>query len=161
MKKKVALIILLALVILQFFRIDKSVPDHQKDDDFFNHHVAKKEVQLLIENTCYDCHSYQTKYPFYSEIAPISWWLADHIAEGREHLNFSAWGSYSSDKAIHKLEECFEEVEEGEMPLWSYKLTHFNAQLTEQEKNTLILWFKSQYDYLKRTEQSAKNNIHE
>lgn len=156
MKNKIFLALLAVLVIIQFFRIDKSLPEYNPEDDFFQHHVAKAEVQLLIESTCYDCHSYKTTYPFYSEVAPISWFLADHIEEGREHLNFSTWGSYSAKKAAHKLEECFEEVEEGEMPLWSYTLTHFDAQLTDQERNTLVLWFKSQYDYMKSNQHSAK-----
>ena len=157
MKKKILLAIAAVLVIIQFLRIDKSAPEYNSEDDFFQHHVATKEVQLLIESTCYDCHSYKTNYPFYSEIAPVSWWLADHIEDGRKHLNFSSWGTYEFKKAAHKLEECFEEVEEGEMPLWSYKLTHFDAQLTDQERNTLVIWFKSQYDFMKSANQSANN----
>tara|TARA_R110002049_G_scaffold98598_6_gene240051 strand:+ start:163 stop:636 length:474 start_codon:yes stop_codon:yes gene_type:complete len=157
MKKKIIIGLVAVLVIIQFFRIDTNVPEYSQEDDFFQHHVATKEVQVLIESTCYDCHSYKTKYPFYSEIAPISWFLADHIEEAREHLNFSEWGNYTDKRAAHKLEECYEEVEEGEMPLWSYKLTHFDAQLSDQERNTLVIWFKSQYDYMKSTKQSANN----
>lgn len=157
MKKKIGLALLVVFILIQFIRIDKSVPEYSEEDDFFQHHVARQDVQILIESTCYDCHSFKTNYPIYSEIAPISWLLADDIEEAREHLNFSNWGKYTEEKALHKLEECFEKVEEGEMPLWSYKLTHLDAHLTDQEKNTLVLWFKSQYDYIKTTNQSANN----
>ena len=74
-------------------------------------------MTTLLESACYDCHSYKTKYQWYSNIAPVSWWLGHNVEEGREHLNFSTWGNYPTEKAEHKLEECAEEVDEGEMPL--------------------------------------------
>jgi hypothetical protein len=96
-----------------------------------------------MKTTCYDCHSEETKTPWYAQVAPFSWWINDHINEGKEHLNFSAFGTYSAKKAAHKMEECYEELEKGEMPLTSYTITHADARLSDEQKATLINWFKS------------------
>ena len=144
MLKKVGLGLLVVFIVCQFFTIDKSVPEHTKEEDFFTHHVATEELQILIESACYDCHSYKTEYPFCSNIAPISWWLAEHIEDGRKHLNFSKWTTYSDKKADHKLEECVEELEKGEMPLEEYTYTHAEAKLNEEQRELLMIWFKAQ-----------------
>lgn len=99
------------------------------------------DVEILLKGICYDCHSYQSKYPWYSNFAPLSWWIDDHIEEGREHLNFSIWGNYSAEKKEHKAEECVEEVGEGEMPLTSYQIAHADARLTDEERKLLTDWF--------------------
>lgn len=143
MLKKIGLVILAIVVILQFFRIDKENPKVIPRKDFITQTNPPEEVKKLITTSCYDCHSNTTKYPWYSNVAPISWWLADHIEEGREELNFSEWADYSLKKKIHKMEECWEMIEEGEMPLESYLITHGDAVLTADEKELLIEWFKS------------------
>ncbi|MEP2026185.1 heme-binding domain-containing protein, partial [Reichenbachiella sp.] len=97
----------------------------------------------IIKTSCYDCHSYHTKYPWYTNVAPLSWWIGDHIEEGREHFNLSEWGAYSEKKALHKLEEFYEEVEEGEMPLTSYTLIHGEASLSDEQVKKLVTWVKS------------------
>ena len=129
-------------IVLQFFRIDTSVPKYDADKDFIVMTAPSVEVESLLKNACYDCHSFATEYPWYAEVAPVSWWLQHHVEEGREHLNFSVWGTYSPEKAAHKLEECIEEIEEGEMPLKSYTLTHGGAKLSAKEKATLIAFFE-------------------
>jgi len=143
--KKIGLLIAAAIVIMQFFRIDKSVPEMNEMDDFISQTNPPEKVKVILKNACYDCHSYKTQYPWYSNIAPVSWWLKDHIDEGREHLNFSIWRRYDLKRKKHKLEECWEEVEHGEMPLENYLYTHEEALLTKEEKETLITWFKSLY----------------
>lgn len=104
---------------------------------------APAEVLSILERACYDCHSNQTSWPWYSRIAPVSWMVADHVEEGREHLNFSEWDSYALDKQTHKIEEVWEEIEEGEMPLWQYTLIHRDAVLSDQEKETIRQWSQS------------------
>ena len=143
MIKKILLVLLALFVIIQFFRIDRDTPERQAKNDFLVLTNAPSEVSVIMKNACYDCHSYETDYPWYSQIAPISWLLNDHVVEGREHLNFSEWGTYSAKKADHKLEECFEEVDEGEMPLKGYTLMHGDAKLSTEEKNVLTDFFKS------------------
>ena len=93
-----------------------------------------------ITSTCYDCHSNNTEYPWYNNIAPISYWLADHVKDGKKHLNFSDWESYSVKKKAHKLEEVAEMMEDGEMPLKEYTWIHEEAQLSEEQKNDVISW---------------------
>ena len=111
-------------------------------NDFISLTEPTMEVEGILRNACYDCHSNETKFPWYAHVAPVSWWLSDHIQEGREELNFSDWGTYSEKRSDHKLEECIELVEEGEMPLNSYTWTHGNAVLSDTDKSTLIEFFK-------------------
>lgn len=133
----------LIFALMQLIRIDKSVPDINMQNDFIGMTNPPENVKTILKNACYDCHSYETKYPWYAEIAPVSWMLKKHINEGREEMNFSLWGTYSAKKADHKLEEAVELVEEGEMPLSSYTMAHEEAKLTKEQKDTLIDWLKS------------------
>ena len=137
----VALAVVVLFIVLQFFKIDTSVPKFDTDKDFIAMTAPSDAVVTLLKNACYDCHSYATEYPWYAEVTPISWWLQHHVEEGREHLNFSLWGTYSTEKSMHKLEECTEEVEGGEMPLKSYTFTHGDVKLSAKEKATLVAFF--------------------
>lgn len=149
MRKKIfqysLLILVAALVIMQFFQIDKSSPEIVPAEDFLVAMNPPEDVKMLLENACYDCHSHHTVYPWYSNIAPVSWWLKDHVDDARKHLNFSIWTTYSPKKAAHKLEECFEMVEETEMPMKSYLITHGEARITDAERLKLVGWFKAKY----------------
>ena len=141
--KKVLIFLLVVLVIMQFFRIDKTNPKVEKAKDLIAITNPPAVIEKMLRSACYDCHSNETKYPWYSNVAPVSWVLADHIKEGREYLNFSKWGDYSEDKANHKLHECEEEVEHKEMPIKGYTLTHGDADLSDEQREKLADWFKS------------------
>ncbi|MCB9223257.1 MAG: heme-binding domain-containing protein [Crocinitomicaceae bacterium] len=143
MKKKILIALLIILVGIQFIRIDTTTNEMDPNQDFLALTNAPKEVSDLMHNACYDCHSNETKYPWYSQIAPISWWVGHHIDEGKHHLNFSEWGSYEPKRADHKLEECVEEVEHGEMPMDSYTWMHSDAKLSDEEKEMLMAFFQS------------------
>lgn len=138
--KKIAIALLIVLVGMQFFRPEKN----QAEGDYVAAFVAETqpspEVQGILKSACYDCHSANTNYPWYSNVAPISYWLADHIEEGKEHLNFSDWTNYTDKKKDHKLEELVEEVKEGEMPLNEYTWTHADARLTQEQITALLTW---------------------
>lgn len=142
--KRFLLLLLLAFIVMQFFRPDRSNPKFEASNDLIAMTNPPKEIESLLRNACYDCHSNETRYPWYSNVAPVSWWLQNHIEEGREHLNFSNWGTFEVKKQNHKLHECEEEVEEGEMPLKSYTWTHGDAKLTSQQKKELAEWFEAQ-----------------
>jgi hypothetical protein len=101
------------------------------------------DVQTVLAKACYDCHSNQTRYPWYTHVQPIGWWLAWHVAEGREHLNFSEFGNYAAKRQAKKLKEITEELAENEMPLASYTWVHRDAVLTEAEKKLLTDWVRS------------------
>lgn len=141
--KKILLILLGVFVVMQFFRITKTNATVVASNDFISITQPNAEVKALLESACYDCHSNQTRYPWYSEVAPVSWWLQHHVDEGKEHLNFSEWGTYSEKRSDHKLEECAEEVEHGEMPLDSYTWTHSDAKLTAEQRELLEDFFTS------------------
>jgi len=141
-KKKIALLIVLILLGIQAIRPNRAVPKVDPAKDFVKIYDGDKATEDLFKSACYDCHSYETKYPWYSEIAPVSWIVQDHIREGREHINFSEWGNRGKAKRAHALEEMAEETLEGEMPLKGYVLIHEEANLTEDQKRQLVNWWK-------------------
>ena len=92
--------------------------------------AATRDVAVAV---CFDCHSNETVWPWYSNIAPISWRLQQHVDEGREKLNFSEWGTGEQE-----TDEIVETVREGEMPPWDYLLMHPEARLSDAELQTFI-----------------------
>jgi len=141
--KKIGIALLSLLIIFQFFRINKTNPAVDKFQDFIIITKAPPEIAAMLRVSCYDCHSNEVTYPWYTNIAPFSWWIKQHVNEGSRHLNFSVWGTYKSRKADKKLKECVENIEEGEMPMTSYTLMHSNARLSSEQKATLEAWFNS------------------
>lgn len=124
----------------QFFRIDRSIPEVDPTQHFEQLMQPPAAIASTLKNACYDCHSYETQYPWYAGVAPVSWILANHIKEGREHLNFSIWGTYSAEDRPEILEEMAEVISEGEMPLAGYAAMHPEARLDEAQKSALIDW---------------------
>ncbi|HHH50693.1 MAG TPA: cytochrome C [Saprospiraceae bacterium] len=141
--KRIGLGLIVFLVLAQFVRIDKTNPPVQAENDFINMMNASPNITAMLKTSCYDCHSYETKYPWYTNVAPVSWWIRAHINGAREELNFSEWGTYSDKRKKHKLEECAELIGEDEMPLKSYLLQHAEARLSAAQKTELVNWFKS------------------
>lgn len=140
--KKVLVILLVLFVIIQFFRIDKTNPPVNKGMDFLTVKNTPEPVATNIRNACYDCHSNETKYPWYCNVQPFAWFLKDHIDEGRKELNFSTYATYEPKRQAHKMEEAAELVQNGEMPLESYLLMHAEAKLTDAQKKEMISYFK-------------------
>ena len=101
------------------------------------------EVQEILKTSCSDCHSNNTIYPWYSEIAPVSWYLASHVNEGKEHLNFSEWASYNENQKSHIIKDIEEELQDKEMPLKSYLIIHENAKMTENQYKIMLDWVKT------------------
>lgn len=162
--RNILLGLLSILIILQFFQIDKTNPTAPESEDLLSVTNPPEEVATLLKTVCYDCHSYQTQYPWYAYIQPMGWWLKDHIEEGREDLNFSKWTSYPADRAAHKMEEAAEEVAEGHMPLPSYTWAHADARLSDEQRNRMVAWFEAKEAELKPaggTEPSAGEQAEE
>jgi hypothetical protein len=144
MRRKILISIFIILAVIQFKRIDKSNPETDVSADFVASLVnAEPEISKLIRNACYDCHSNETTYPWYTDVAPISWWIKGHVDHGREELNFSRWNTYNQERKSHKMEECAEKVEEKDMPLKSYTWLHPPAKLTDAERDKLVQFFNS------------------
>lgn len=140
MRKKILLIVLGAFVLIQFFRPDRSV--NKSSQIALNQIFSDKEALNLFQGACKDCHSNETSYPWYSEVAPVSWIIQHHINEGREHANFSLWNTYNKDQKRKILEEAVEEIERDKMPMGGYRLLHSEANLTARAKEKLIAAFK-------------------
>ncbi|KAA1243930.1 heme-binding domain-containing protein [Aquimarina sp. RZ0] len=138
--KKIGLLLAVVLVILQFIRPDKNEMGYESVAYFENDTKPGVAIKKILKSNCYDCHSNQTIYPWYAEVAPVSYWLSHHVDEGKEHFNVSDWEQYSDKKKDHKLDELIEEVEEGEMPLSSYTWIHGN--LEKEDKEVLIAWVR-------------------
>lgn len=140
MTKKIVLILLAALVVIQFIR-----PEKNEGAVYTEAHLATavdvpEHVKNILGKACNDCHSNNTRYPWYYNTQPLAWWLAHHVEEGKEELNFSEFGGYKIKRKLHKLEEIAEMVKEGEMPMESYVMMHGEAKLSEEEKQMLINW---------------------
>lgn len=133
-------LIVSGFLVIQFIRPTRNSGNiHGK-----NHikHVVNvpQNVESILVKTCYDCHSNNTNYPWYTNIQPVGWWMQNHVDEGKEELNFSEFKTYKLKRQRHKLHECEEMIEENEMPLDSYLWIHSEAKLTEKEKQILINW---------------------
>lgn len=136
--KGILVLALIVLVALQFIRPEKNREGYTSVAAFETETKPSAKVAAILKESCYDCHSNQTYYPWYAEVAPFSLWLDDHIKEGKKHFNVSDWNNYTIKKKEHKLEELVEMVEKDEMPLRSYTFIHGN--LSEKDKTLLLQW---------------------
>ncbi len=141
--KTILIVLLVILIIIQFFHPKKNIATIKSPTDIASLYQVPQNVGTILNKACYDCHSNNTRYPWYANIQPIAWWLDDHIQEGKHELNFNGFAAYPLRKQYHKLEEVSEELEEGHMPLSSYTFIHSDARLTNQEKSTLNSWVNS------------------
>jgi hypothetical protein len=132
---RITLIILAAiLVLIQFVPVSRDNPPVVSD---FDDPVLVKQI---LNRSCYDCHSNETSWPWYSSIAPISWLVASDVNEAREHLNFSEWGSLQTDDQLLARKKIWKEIEKGQMPLGNYLLMHGDAKLSESDKSVIQRW---------------------
>lgn len=144
MKTKISVALIVLFVLIQFIPVKKN---QSTEDDFgiLNYYQLDQdgEIASILKTSCYDCHSNNTIYPWYNKIAPVSWYLAKHVNNGKKHLNFSDWKYMDDAKKEHKIEECIEMILEDEMPLTSYTLVHGDAKLSEAQKESLVKFFES------------------
>ena len=102
--------------------------------------VAPADVQAILQRACYDCHSNETRWPWYSRIAPASFLISHDVSDGRRELNLSTWSQYDARRKARKLREIAEQVEKGKMPQWYYVLLHPQARLSAADRQLLIDW---------------------
>jgi len=134
-KLKIALIVLAAIiVVIQFIPVKRTNPPVTATLD------APTQVISVFKKSCYDCHSNETKWPWYSYIAPGSWLVSGDVEEARSHLNFSEWGNLSRKDLTKMKEEIWEEIEKENMPLWKYTILHPEANLTQKDKSLIKDW---------------------
>ena len=140
--KKILIIIIVSFILIQFFPIDKNNPVPTPKMDFLQIKDTPEKTANLIRNSCYDCHSNESKYPWYANIQPFGWFLENHIQEGRKELNFSTFATYEKKRQTKKLDEAVEMLEKNEMPLDSYVIAHAEAKLSAADKKEVMDYFK-------------------
>ena len=140
MIKKVLIGLLVIFIISQFF--PANLPEVIADNpaDLLANNDVPKNIEKILRTSCYDCHSNETVYPWYSYVSPVKFLVSKDTRNGRKHLNFSKWEDYSKADKLEALDDIGEEVEEGEMPMKIYPITHPDAKLSDADRETLILW---------------------
>ena len=103
-------------------------------------------ISTMLKASCYDCHSNETRWPWYSNVAPVSWLVADDVHTGRRHLNFSEWGKYPKSKQILKLGQIYEQVSKGDMPIVKYLYMHSDAKLSQANRDSITAWTEAMRD---------------
>lgn len=147
--KKIAWGLLIVLVLIQFLPRSINKSDKITPTDIVNNYRVPDQVQLVLNRACYDCHSNNTRYPWYAHVQPFRLLLDRHIIDGKEELNFSMYGSYSKKRQFNKLKSIGESLEEGTMPLKSYRIMHADARLTEAEKAEVLKWVEDTRNLIK------------
>lgn len=141
-------VIVLAVIFvgIQFIRPARTNPAIDQPQTIEAHVQMPPEVSSILARSCNDCHSNKTVWPWYTNVAPVSWWLSNHVNEGRKELNMSEWGRLPRDRQERKLRQMCDEVTDGMMPLSSYLPMHPTARLSEQDKKRLCDWTEEERD---------------
>ena len=138
--KRILLALVILLVVAQVIRPARTNPPIDPAHEL----VAPQPVASILQRSCYDCHSNHTVWPWYAQVAPVSWLLADDVHDGRAEMNFSEWTTFTPRRSARKLQELCEQVEQGEMPLWFYVPLHSAAKLSDADRKTLCDWAKGE-----------------
>lgn len=140
------LILLVVLFIINLIPVNLSNPPITSDIK------TPENVKMILRESCYDCHSNETRWYWYTKYAPVSWLIAHDVNEGREYLNFSTWDNYSVNEKREILHESIEEIQEGEMPMKIYELMHPNSKISEDKLKILTSWIKNEYGEIEHNE---------
>ncbi len=133
-----------AIGLAQCIQPDRSVPATDPDQGFVAMTNPSPEIAATLRVACYDCHSNETRYPWYAYITPVNWWVQEsHVDHGRHHFNMDEWGSHSAEDRAEVAEEAVEMLKKGEMPLPSYTWLHADARLTDEERSALAAAFQA------------------
>jgi len=146
--KIVALLLVVIVVGIQFVRPARTNPAVDESQTIFARMQMTSEVSSILDRSCRDCHSNKTVWPWYTNVAPVSWWLSDHVNTGRSNLNLYEWGKLDTNRQDRKLRQICDEVQDGVMPLSSYTPMHPQAKLSEQDKKTLCDWTERERERL-------------
>ena len=147
--KRSMLVLLLAFIVIQFFRPARNNSENISAKDITKIYPVPDDVQHILTTSCYDCHSNNTVYPWYSNIQPVAWWLDNHIQDAKKDLNFSEFAAYQLRRQYKKLEQINDLVKKDEMPLDSYLWVHKDAKLNKEQKLILAGWVDAVRDTMK------------
>ncbi len=138
--KIIAVVLIIAFLAIQFYRPDRANPPTVQAETLETTTDVPENVARILTRSCNDCHSNETVYPWYSNVSPFSWLLADHINEGRRELNFSVWNTYTAKRKRHKYDEICEQATSGVMPHNQYLWLHREARLSAEDVKLLCDW---------------------
>lgn len=133
-------IVVIVAVGAQFVRPNMANPQTDPSRTVTANERVPPDVASALQRACHDCHSNETRWPWYAQISPVSWFLANHVSEGRRELNFSEWGTFNARRRSGKLREICEQVQQGKMPLKSYLWLHADAGLSDGETKAICAW---------------------
>ena len=148
LKKKIGLALLMGFVVIQFIQPTRNKSDMVLPTDITNTVTVPSKVLNIMKNSCFNCHSNNTRYPWYSFIQPGAWWMASHIRKGKADLNFSEFGVYSNRKQQSKLQAIANSIKDETMPISSYALLHKSVKLTIDDKAIIRSWVDATKDSL-------------
>jgi hypothetical protein len=143
-----AVVMVVVFLGLQFVRPARTNPSVDQTQTVNAHLQITPPVAAILDRSCHDCHSNSTRWPWYSNVAPASWYLIDHVNDGRTHLNFSEWGKLDKRQADNKLEEMCEEVTDRLMPIDTYTWIHRSARLSDADIKILCDWTEAERERL-------------
>ena len=132
--------LLAALVAVQFVPTPRNTGPTEGPSSLVAREKLPGDVQTMLQRACYDCHSNNTKYPWYAAVQPAAWWMNQHVTDGKAELNFSDFARYDTKRTVRKLQAVADEVHDGKMPLKSYLLMHGEARLTDADQARLAKW---------------------
>ena len=143
------IVLLVIFIVIQFFRPEKNISSQIGPNDITTQYPVPDSIQAILKVACNDCHSNNTRYPWYAEIQPVAWWLSNHIKDGKKGLNFSEFTSYRLKKQYHRLDDINVMIKKNEMPIGSYTIIHKDAILTDRQKLAITNWTNALRDTLK------------
>ena len=142
--RKIGLLIVILLGVSQFIQPTKNISENViTENDISKVYAIPQDLHQTLIRKCYDCHSNNTHYPWYFNVQPIGWWLAAHVHDGKEELNFSEFKTYSAKRADHKLEELGEVTEDRSMPIKAYTMFHEGSKITDEDAKAINQWLAS------------------
>ena len=146
--KKILFALLLVVIFIQFIRPERNKTSEQQPADLIKQFSIPANIAGILKTACYDCHSNNTRYPWYTDIQPAGWLLANHIKDGKADLNFNEFANYSQRRQLSKLKATQNSIKDGSMPLPSYTLIHKNAKLSKEHRAMLLNWTAKTIDSL-------------
>lgn len=141
---------------IQFVPNELPSTEMNNPGDLIGSGIISQEVAGMLKTSCYDCHSNETVYPWYSNVAPFSWLVAKDVREAREELNFSTWLEYDMMEKLEKLDDISIEVKEGEMPMGIYTAIHTSAKLDEAQRQLIVEWAEAAMDVVVEEEEETE-----
>ncbi len=141
-----SVIVVAVVLAIQFIPVERNVSTVPPGQSFERTEKVPANVAAILKVSCYDCHSNNTRYPWYSELQPGAWFMAQHIKKGRDELNFDEFNNYSKRRKKAKIKSVISQIEKEEMPLKSYLLLHPDAGLTPNKKKVLLQFFQSELE---------------